>query len=59
MGAACAVALEAHACQYHFVRRYVDRQPAPPLTLRQVDPIIRQLSLYGDFIADKTRENES
>ena len=57
--AACAVALEANAGQYHFVRRYIDRQPAPPLTLRQVDPIIRQLSLYRDLIADKTRENQS
>ena len=57
--AACAVALEAHAGQYHFVRRYIDRQPAPPLTLRQVDPIIRQLSLYRDLIADKTGENQS
>ena len=57
--AACAVALEANACQYRFVRRYLDRHPAPPLTLRQVDPIIRQLSLYRDLIADKTQENES
>jgi hypothetical protein len=28
-----------------------------PLSLRQVDPLIRQLTLYRDFIQDKTKEN--
>jgi hypothetical protein len=56
---ACATALEVNACHYRFVRRYIDSQPALPLTLRQVDPLIRQLSLYRDLIADKTQENES
>ena len=57
--AACAVALEGGAVnKYHFVRRYLERQPAPPLTLTQVDPIIRQLTLYRDLIADKTQENQ-
>ena len=54
---ACAAALEINAGDYRFVRRYLERQPALPLTLRQVDPIIRQLTLYRDLIADKTREN--
>ena len=54
---ACAAALEINACDYRFVRRYLERQPSLPLTLRQVDPIIRQLNLYRDLIADKTREN--
>jgi transposase len=54
---ACAAALEINACDYRFVRRYLERQPSLPLTLRQVDPIIRQLTLYRDLIADKTREN--
>jgi hypothetical protein len=26
--------------------------------LRQVDPLIRQLTLYRDFIADKTKEED-
>jgi hypothetical protein len=26
--------------------------------LRQVDPLIRQLTLYRDFIENKTKENE-
>lgn len=54
---ACAAALEINACDYRFVRRYLERKPSLPLTLRQVDPIIRQLTLYRDLIADKTREN--
>jgi len=57
--AACATALEVKACEYRFVRRYLERQPAVPLTLRQVDPMIRQLTLYRDLIADKTQENPS
>lgn len=56
--AACAVAVEAGVCNYQFVRRYLERQPSPPLTLRQVDPIIRQLTLYRDLIAKKTQENQ-
>ena len=36
------------------VRRYVERHLAPPLTLRQVDPLIRELTYYRDVIAQKT-----
>src|SRR5271163_288264 len=55
---ACAAALEVGTCEYHFVRRYLERNPQPPLSLRQIDPLIRQLTLYRDFIDDKTnREN--
>jgi hypothetical protein len=56
--AACATALEVNHCEYRFVRRYLERPPAPPVTLRQVDPIIRQLTLYRDLIANKTQENQ-
>lgn len=51
---ACAAALEVGipANPYGFVRRWLERRPA--LTLRQVDPIIRQLSLYRDLIDGKT-----
>jgi hypothetical protein len=38
---------------YRFVRHYLDRCPPVPLTLRQVDPLIRQLTLYRDLI-DRT-----
>ncbi len=54
---ACAAALESGlpANPYGFVRRWLERRPQ--LTLRQVDPIIRQLTLYRDFIDNKTQEN--
>jgi hypothetical protein len=56
---ACAVALEAGVrAEYHFVRRYLERHPQLPLSLRQVDPLIRQLTLYRDFIESKTKESE-
>ena len=55
---ACAVALEAGVSNYRFVRRYLERNPQLPLSLRQVDPLIRQLTLYRDFIENKTKENE-
>jgi hypothetical protein len=54
---ACAAALEMSACDYRFVRRYLERHPQMPLSLRQVDPLIRQLTLYRDFIENKTKEN--
>jgi transposase len=54
---ACAAALEIGVCQYRFVRRYLERRPQAPLSLRQVDPLIRQLTLYRDFIQAKTEEN--
>jgi hypothetical protein len=53
---ACAAALELGIYQYRFVRRYLQRRPPMPLSLRQVDPLIRQLSLYRDLIEEKTKE---
>ena len=41
---ACAAALELRVPEYRFVRRYLERSPQAPLTLRQVDPLIRELS---------------
>ncbi len=51
---ACAAALELHVYEYRFIRRYLERRP--PLTLRQVDPLIRQLTLYRDLINIKIQE---
>ena len=56
---ACATALEMGVCDYRFVRRYLERRPQMPLSLRQVDPLIRQLTLYRDFIENKTKESEA
>jgi transposase len=55
---ACAAALEVGVrADYHFVRRYLERHPQLALSLRQVDPLIRQLTLYRDFIEGKTKES--
>jgi transposase len=55
---ACAVALELGVHEYHFVRRYLERQPALPLTLQQVDPLIRELQQYRDVIQLRLKESE-
>jgi Mu transposase-like protein len=55
---ACAVALEIGACEYRFVRRYLEHNPQLPLSLRQVDPLIRQLTLYRDLIEKRTRQED-
>src|SRR5438093_1260991 len=53
---AAQAALEMGAPSYRFLRRYLERRPPVPLTLRQVDPLIRQLTLYRDLIDQKTGE---
>jgi hypothetical protein len=52
---ACSAALEVGSSEYRFVRRYLERHPQMPLSLRQVDPLIRELTLYRDFIDNKTK----
>ena len=53
---ACAVTLEMGVHELRFVRRYLER--APQLTLRQVDPLIRELVHYRDLINLRTKEPE-
>jgi transposase len=53
---ACAAAAELGVPDYRFVRRYLERHAPAPLTLRQVDPLIRELTHYRDVIARKTQE---
>ncbi len=55
---ACAAALEMGVQEYRFVRRYLERCPQAPLTLHQVDPLIRELVQYRDLINHKTKERE-
>jgi len=54
---ACAMALEMEVPTYQFVRRYLERQPSLPMTLKQVDPLIRELTHYRDLI-DRHSEGE-
>ena len=56
---ACAAALEVGICDARFVRRYLERRPQLPLSLRQVDPLIRELTEYRDFIESQTKETEA
>ena len=56
---ACAAALELRTAEYRFVRRYLERSPQAPLTLRQVDPLIRELSQYRDLIQQRIHFEES
>jgi transposase len=52
---ACAAALELRVYEYRFVRRYLERRPH--LSLKQVDPLIRELIQYRDLINLKTEDN--
>jgi transposase len=53
---ACAAALALELPNYQFVKRYLERQPALPLTLKQIDPLIRELTHYRDLIDRRTEE---
>jgi transposase len=47
-------AVEIGVLTYRFIRKYVDRRPPLPLTLTQVDPLIRELTRYRALIDQKT-----
>jgi transposase len=47
---AAAMAVELNIANYRFLQRYLERHCPEPLTLRQVDPLIRQLTHYRDVI---------
>jgi hypothetical protein len=48
------MALEMEVYDYRFVRRYLERNLQSALSLRQLDPLIRQLTLYRDLILEQT-----
>lgn len=56
---ACATGLETGASRYHFVRRYLERNPQLPLSLRQIYPLIRQLTLYRDLVESRNQTQTS
>jgi hypothetical protein len=55
---ACAAALEMGVPTYRFVKRYLERGSPLRLGLKQVDPLIRQLTEYRDLIDRMTRRPE-
>ena len=52
---ACGFALEQRVPSYRFVRRYLDNVSSPLVGLRQVDPLIRELTQYRDLIERMTQ----
>jgi transposase len=56
---ACAAALDLCVAEYRFVRRYLERRPQAPLSLRQVDPLIRELTEYRDLIQQRIHFEET
>ncbi len=56
---ACVVALELRVPEYRFVSRYLERSPQAPLSLRQIDPLIRDLTEYRDVIQQRIQFEES
>jgi hypothetical protein len=54
---ACALALDMRVPEYRFVKHYLQHCPPAPLSLQQVDPLIRNLLEYRDLIQEKTKEN--
>jgi hypothetical protein len=44
--------------EYRFVRRYLERSPQAPLSLRQIDPLIRELTEYRDLIQQRIQFEE-
>jgi transposase len=52
---ASAAILELGLYEYRALRRYLERRPTAPLSLAQVDPLIRELTHYRDLIEQKTQ----
>ena len=53
------MALEMEISDFRFVRRYLERNRQPALSLRQVDRLIRQLSLYRDLIENEPNHHRT
>ncbi len=55
---ACAAALELGVPTYRFVRRYLERRLPVQLSLRRIDPLIRELTHYRNVINNLTEEGK-
>ena len=51
---ACSAALDFGVPTYRFIRNYIKHHPGAPLSLRQIDPLIRELTSYRDVINELT-----
>jgi hypothetical protein len=50
----CREALSLEVPTYRFVRNLLEKRPPVPLTLKQIDPLIRELTYYRDWIDRRT-----
>jgi hypothetical protein len=50
---ACAVAVEMGVREHRFVRHYLEYCPSTPVSLQQVDPLLRNVLEYRDLIQKK------
>lgn len=57
VGEASDVALEVGVPTYQFLRKWLEKHPPVPISLRQVDPLIRELTEYRDLINNVTETN--
>jgi transposase len=57
--AACAMAIENGISRYRFIRDYVERKNPPQLSLKLIDPLIRDLTEYRDIVNHLSQEKES
>ena len=55
---ACAFALEAGVPTYRFVKNYLVHRPPVQLQLRQIDPLIRELTHYRLLIEQRSQEGD-
>jgi transposase len=56
---ACALALQTGFPEYRFVRHYLEHCLPAPLSLQQVDPLIRNLVEYRQLIQQRTEEDST
>ena len=56
---ACALALETGFPEYRFVKHYLEHCLPAPLSLQQVDPLIRNLIEYRELIQQRTEEDST
>ena len=56
---ACGAALDVGVPTYRFVRRYLEKTRPGPISLKQVDPLIRELTHYRDLINQRLGKETS
>ena len=55
---ACKVAIDVGVPTYRFIRRWIERHRPDQAALRQIDPLIRELTNYRDLFNQMTENQE-